>query len=81
MQLKFRFFKGIVIEYNISKKTRFCCVYEENLLWPHSKNAFLKYALQSWQVVSLYHKMHNCFIVLHQSAGLFVSFLIILCLF
>ena len=31
----------------------------KNLLWPYSKDAFLNYALQSWQVVCLYHKMQN----------------------
>ena len=49
MQLKFRFFEGTVIEYIISKKTRFCCVYEKtcygtiaymlflNMLYNHGK--------------------------------------------
>ena len=37
MQLKFCFFKGIVIEYNISKKTRFCCVYEKTCHGPIAK--------------------------------------------
>ena len=41
MQLKFRFFKGIVIEYNISKKTRFCCVYEKTCYGPIAKMLFL----------------------------------------
>ena len=40
MQLKFRFFKGI-IEYNISKKTRFCCVYEKTCYGPIAKMLFL----------------------------------------
>ena len=41
MQLKFRFFKGIVIEYIISKKTRFCCVYEKTCYGPIAKMLFL----------------------------------------
>ena len=41
MQLKFRFFEGIVIEYIISKKTRFCCVYEKTFYGPIAKTLFL----------------------------------------
>ena len=48
MQLKFRFFNGIVIEYIISEKLDFLTS-TKNLLWPYIQNAFLKYVLKSWQ--------------------------------
>ena len=41
MQQKFRFFEGIVIEYIISKKTRFCCIYNKTCYGPIAKMLFL----------------------------------------
>ena len=41
MQLKFHFFKEIVIEYVISKKTRFCGIYEKTCYGPIAKMLFL----------------------------------------
>ena len=46
MQLKFRFFEGIVIAYIISKKTRFCCVYEKTCYGPIAKMLFLNISPQ-----------------------------------
>ena len=47
MQLKFRFFQGIAIGYIISKKTPFCCVYENICYGPIVKMLLTKTC--AWQ--------------------------------
>ena len=56
MQLKFRFFEGIVIEYIISKKTRFCCVYGKTCYGPIAKMLFLHS-----KIYNSYQEKCSCF--------------------